>query len=211
MCRLLAFGDSLTAGYHDQGSSFTPWAPLLKEELGLKCADHVGFSGWNTSQMREQLDEWAASDVVKHQWPGLRRKLRDAGPYDCVIIMAGTNDLGDRPYPEEIVANLAALHSVCHAAGAKTIAASIPESRAAASMPWYGQLRAHTNELLKQWASSQQGVLFVDTAQLVPFASGPLWEPDGLHMSSEGYRAFGKRLAPLLADWLRPCTSTPHR
>jgi len=42
-------------------------------------------------------------------------------------------------------------------------------------------------------------VALVDSTGLLPFAEGSgLWDPDGLHLSAEGYRALGERLAERL-------------
>ena len=91
---LLAFGDSLTAGYASMGTSFHPWAPLLEQLLGLAVADHVGFSGWRTGQMVDHLDAKAARDVCDRSWPGLRHKMDAAAaigkPYQVVLILAGS-------------------------------------------------------------------------------------------------------------------------
>ena len=95
MVRLLAFGDSLTAGYHSMGNSFSPWAPLLRDLLGVAAVDHIGMSGFTTAQLLESLDGASVQDVVPKAWPGLRRQLRTAGPYAAVLIMAGTNDESD--------------------------------------------------------------------------------------------------------------------
>jgi len=118
--------------------------------------------------------------------------------------MAGTNDLADRTSPAEIVANLATLHSHCHAVGARTVALTIPESKASKTVPWYGALRSEANRALEEWAQAQpsERVSFIDAAALVPYSEAEqrCWEPDGLHMSAAGYKAFGERLAPKLAD-----------
>ena len=101
------------------------------------------------------FDEASRSDVVPREWPGLRYQMHTAGPpgtYACVLIMAGTNDLADRVPTETIVDNLAALHAVAHAYGARTIAMTIPESHAALKVGWLSRARSDANAALKAWA-----------------------------------------------------------
>ena len=204
--RLLAYGDSLTAGYCNFGTSFAPWAPTLVQGLryvnAALTADHIGLSGWTTAQMRDAIDEPTVQDVAGVRWSGYKRQLESGGPYAAVLIMAGTNDFADRTPADKILDNLAALHGVAAAVGARTVAMSVPESAAARHVGWLGELREQTNALLREWAAAN-GVHFVDSARLVPWEEGsPLWEPDGLHMSCAGYEAFGARLAPLLVDFV---------
>eukprot|EP00966_Prymnesium_polylepis_P132739 3068646-Prymnesium_polylepis.1 len=69
-----------------------------------------------------------------------------------------------------------------------------------------GWLRDDANDHIKRWATSDTltgRLLFVDAAALVPFERGSnLWEPDGLHLSRLGYKAFWKRLAPQVGKFV---------
>ena len=49
--RLLAMGDSLTAGYCEDGRTFAPWAPVLREVLDVADVDHIGLSRFMSQQM----------------------------------------------------------------------------------------------------------------------------------------------------------------
>ena len=99
--RLLIYGDSLTAGYHSNGLRFSPWAPALRALLGVEAVDAVGHSGWTSSEMRAAMDEEAA-DVCGLKKPGMRLAMRTQGPFDAVVILAGTNDLASEGSPERI-------------------------------------------------------------------------------------------------------------
>ena len=206
--KFLAFGDSLTAGYHRQGTAFAPWAPLLCRLLGATDCDHVGFSGFTTRQLIDCMDLKSTPDVVPRSWPGLRHKLRISGPYDVVLILAGTNDLADQVTPAQLVRNTSILHAAAHAAGAKTVCMSIPESHAATKVTWLRKLREESNAAIKAWALSQprEKVHYADVAQIVPWddeaTMAGLWEMDGLHMSAKGYEQFGRGLAPLIRDFV---------
>ena len=213
--RILAFGDSLTAGYHRMGTAFAPWAGLLCELVHAHRCDHIGLSGWTTVQMVDSLDHHTVTDVVPRQWPGLQRQL-DSAQYDVVLILAGTNDLADRVPTSTLLDNLASLHARAHAAGARTVAMTIPESKAAKVVDWLAAGWHDANAAIRSWALAQppERVHFVDAATLVPFREGGtprLWEMDGLHMSKEGYEAFGRGLAPLVRDFVhRTPPRQPH-
>jgi lysophospholipase L1-like esterase len=206
---LLAFGDSLTAGYHSQGQSFSPWAPLLCRMLGegVDAIDHVGMSGFTTGQLLQSADQAEVHDVVPRKWPGLRCKMRGQR-YSAVLILCGTNDLADKVPAEQIVSNISALHKIAHDFGARTVAMTIPESHAATKVDWLREARIKANVAIRKWASSQptSQVKLVDAAALVPYSEAAvragLWEFDGLHMSKLGYEKFGRGLHPLVADFV---------
>ena len=69
--RILAFGDSLTAGYHSSGMGFEPYGAHMEAELnqatpGCACSvDVCGMSGWTTAEMVEAVDERVCTDVRK--------------------------------------------------------------------------------------------------------------------------------------------------
>merc|ERR1712185_270768 len=108
--RLLIYGDSLTAGYHSNGLRFSPWAPALRALLGVEAVDAVGHSGWTSSEMRAAMDEEAA-DVCSLKKPGMRLAMRTQGPFDAVVILAGTNDLASEGSPERISGSIQLLHA----------------------------------------------------------------------------------------------------
>ena len=205
--KVLAFGDSLTAGYHSMGHGFAPWAPLLQRLIGVDTVDHIGLSGFTPQQMLDTKDDDAVKDVVPLTWPGYRSQLRRHGPYGVVLILGGTNDLADRIPTRDILSNVAALHQVAFEHGARTVAMTIPESKAATMVDWLCAARLEANQAIAAWAKTQPSsrTLLVDAANLVPYSeSGPpfLWERDGLHMSAAGYEAFGRALAPPVADFI---------
>ena len=98
--RILCFGDSLTAGYHNYGMTFSPYGQFLKEALGSSASvTIVGFSGWTTTQLVDNADRDMESDVVGRKWPGLKVALGREN-FNLAIVMGGTNDLGHGHGPE---------------------------------------------------------------------------------------------------------------
>lgn len=210
--RILAFGDSLTAGYHSDGERFAPYAAALAQSLG-GCGHSAeiwacGLSGLSARQMLEHADAPHVRDFAGRAGPGLRHLLREQGPFSLALLMAGTNDLGKQS-PAAIARSVEALHAVCHREGVPTVMLLVPPNRSTSRSPKHRERWRQVNALLSDWAQSlgrKDGVtLCLDTSTLVPFTpENGLWEDDGLHFSAAGSRQLGCRLAalvgPLLAD-----------
>ena len=232
--RILAYGDSLTAGYlmrSPMSDEYAPWAPVLEEALGVPC-DAVGASGWTTQDMVARSG-CGGRDACGVSHPGMRQALaeekRSRPPgYAAVLIMGGTNDLGVAS-AETIAANLRQLHATCHAAGCPTVALTIPQGRQLG--PWTrgtpiafaDERRQRVNAALRAYAGEQPAgrCLFVAMDEDVPWFQGSAdWESDGVHMSAAGYAKFGAMLAPKVREFVlaaaaanalspRPLTRSP--
>ena len=91
--RILAIGDSLTAGYYDSGRSNHSYAIHLAELL-------------SSSPTPVEIDEKGISGekVVPSMARRLQRLLSksDSSPHDWIIILGGTNDLGYRGSAETV-------------------------------------------------------------------------------------------------------------
>ena len=209
---ILCYGDSLTAGYTlELGSSrsnyiqFHPWAPVLSEQLGLACF-HVGMSGWTVQQMLQHKDETLPSetDVCGLAQPGLGHLLNAEQKVSHVVLMAGTNDLPSSSTALQISSNLKQLHELCHTAGCKTVAVTIPQSWAEQADKSWAAKRSEVNSQLRDYAESlPERCLFVAMDLEVPYrADSENWEADGLHMSREGYRRFGTILATKIREFV---------
>lgn len=221
--RILAYGDSLTAGYWDNGDRFWPYGAALAEGLLPDVVADVsvcGLSSFTAGELLEDIDSTRIRDGAGRRGVGLRRALLDNGPFDLVLIMVGTNDLGQPGDPDRIIGDMCALHEACHKAGIGTVALSVPPSGAVAELPRYRKRWQRVNSLLSEWVLSKKGDgvrLFVDTNALVPFSEGSeLWEEDNLHLSKAGSVRLGESLVPLLKPLLvgqtsaaRSCTTSP--
>lgn len=205
--RILVYGDSLTAGM----PSFEPYAKTLVSKLAEQgiSVEVVGCGLCSTTavEMAHSLDSPHIKDCTGRTGPGLRRLMAERGPFDLVMIMAGTNDLVLSSV-DQALASLKNMHKSCHAAGVPTVAISIPESSVTgtskypeAAHKWHAANRA-----LADWARSERDITYVDSAQLISFNANAvargLWEPDELHFSASGSRVLGSGLAPLIASLL---------
>jgi hypothetical protein len=112
------------------GASFWPGAPVLQHLLGGGATvDHIGL-----------LDDGgdAAGGRRPARGPKGQAHVSSAGGaavfYTSVLLMAGTNDLGQQTPASWIVQSLASLHNEAHRQGASFVAMSIPESLAASQV-----------------------------------------------------------------------------
>lgn len=110
--RVLCLGDSLTAGYTAMGEAHYPYAKILKSHLarllpstniiidvsGLSGNRVTGSDGQFLSRMEARCAKAAATGA----------------PYDWVIVLGGTNDLGWFEDPEDIYSGLGKLWSPRH-------------------------------------------------------------------------------------------------
>eukprot|EP00927_Polykrikos_kofoidii_P047805 TRINITY_DN42091_c0_g1_i1.p1 TRINITY_DN42091_c0_g1~~TRINITY_DN42091_c0_g1_i1.p1 ORF type:complete len:517 (-),score=64.80 TRINITY_DN42091_c0_g1_i1:164-1714(-) len=207
--RILAYGDSLTSGYYAFGNLFSPYAAAMGPCLPAAFQAEVwscGLSGETATNMAMKLDSCEIRDVTDRVGMGLRRILVEKGPFDLVLIMAGTNDLKSESV-ETILASLKVLHKACHQNCARTVALAVPPSRASQKIPSIKKQRGRLNRLLEEWCTEGEDAKhvlgFVDIDKLVPFdEDNEFWELDGLHFSRAGSRHLGVVLAPLVAPLL---------
>ncbi|KAL3937776.1 MAG: hypothetical protein SGARI_001993, partial [Bacillariaceae sp.] len=161
--RILCYGDSLTAGTSDSFYELYPYAPHLEQTLNAKQQNdsdnpqisyvvrHRGLPGWTADAMLNAADDAQCglrSAIGAVQNPSL----------SCVIILAGTNDLGMMgSYPEDeraskIVAQIKALHEMAWDEGVpKTIAVAVPPSGYQAQVSEAAALAEQVNVELKRF------------------------------------------------------------
>lgn len=158
--RIVAYGDSLTAGF----PSFEPYAQRFVDELasqGIYVDVTVcGLCGLTAGDMLRCAGEFQpVYDPLSRAGVGLleaaRRKEGAWREADLVLIMTGTNDLGklfDLQGPEEIGQRIIALHRICLAEGIPTVALGIPD---AGGIRGKKLLKATelTQSLQRQWAT----------------------------------------------------------
>jgi len=232
--KILAYGDSLTAGMCSGGRRFAPYARFLVDELRPEVGVEVwscGLSGLRASSLAQAMDAREIPDCSRRTGKGLRRILRESGPFDLALIMAGTNDLSQKQGnlavslkdPQAIVQSVRELHNACHEEGVPTVALSIPPSRAMSTSlgEWerYQKRWMFANGIMKAWARSPEAAAeglagFIDMNEVLPFREGTdLWEQDGLHFSPAGSRYLGKAIArrvnPILTELTSRRQATP--
>jgi len=221
--RICVYGDSMTAGF----PCYEPYAKSMISTLAAAgvSAEVVGcgLCGLTAVDMARGLDSMQLQDVFGRVGPGLRKLLAEQGPFDLVVIMAGTNDVANPQLPaEEVLRSLKSLHEACWAVGTPTVALSVPESTVTGTsqFPQAKQKWHLINNTISAWAKAEQGdrslvsPFFVNSARLVSFDQAArtrgLWDPDNLHFTAAGSREFGSKLAPIVASHLQGQTPLPE-
>ena len=217
--RILCYGDSLTAGTSISLYDLFPYAPHLEAALNSDTnannnnnikyvVRHRGMPGWTASAMVDATDD--------PQY-GLRAAIQGIQnpPLSCVIILAGSNDLGyalaganDNPV-QAVLQPIQALHEIAWAAGVtNTIAVAIPPSGYQARVAEAAFLALEVNQALEDFCEASSTRSQGNRATFVPFpfdfefvrdhddtdTTTTNWSPDGLHFSPKGYQVLGESL-----------------
>lgn len=141
MVRILAFGDSLTEGWCNFGTTFHPYSSklqILLQSLPVSKPFIIinrGVSGETTGEMQARLP----------------RVLDNDGPFDLAIILGGTNDLGGSrdKNADSLFERLKSLHEVILKECSLSVAITIPESGFDERNPALKEKRSKVNQLLK--------------------------------------------------------------
>ncbi|KAL9006314.1 MAG: hypothetical protein Q9188_000913 [Gyalolechia gomerana] len=178
--RTLCFGDSLTAGYSKYGYFHYPYAKQIREKLEEHLPDTeatldvAGLSG----------DQVIAGQFLPRM-KGMCAKAEDE-PYDWIIVLGGTNDLGWNERADEIYE---ALSRVALDIGANVLALSVLEAEYAS-----GDIVQRRKELNKLTANHREDRLYhLDLCAAVPYFTmnetmrKMIWD-DGLHLTMDGYK-----------------------
>ena len=184
--RILAFGDSLTAG-------------VLRRTLGPPASSYPGqlaqrLGSAYPAQTIRVFNEGLPGEEAVEAPPRLRAALARHRP-EVVLLMEGTNDL-EMPGERSAAAALEAIDSmlqIVQAAGAAPVLATIPPIRAPLLSAQPARILAF-NDRVRSVAAAR-GVPLVDIHEVI--ASGrcstgsggslPCLGPDGLHPTVEGY------------------------
>ncbi|GAX25032.1 hypothetical protein FisN_2Lh317 [Fistulifera solaris] len=200
--RVFAFGDSLTAG--TSGYELHPYAPYLETSINANdklngrevIVQHLGLPGWTAKRMLNNIDSGRA---------GLRaaiRNIQNPSP-SLVIILVGTNDLGNKFKEREITENILKLHQVCYDEGVpRTIAIGIPPSRYQSEDADAALLAKSINSNIEKFCRENPER---STFHPFPFPfelDGENWDEDTLHFSRIGYQTLGESLVNVVMELL---------
>lgn len=216
--RILCFGDSITAGFHNQGKGYSPYGRTLADALNSDGAVAcevctVGLCGLAASEMVESLNAPMVKDRMGRHGIGMVKAIKHDGPFDLVIILAGTNDLIMKHDAQDIFNAAVQLHRSCFAQSLPTVAVLPP---IVTDVPSMRQILNNFQVLMRKWVSTSGDGLplsLLDSEELVPRASNvPLWEPDEFHLSPAGSQELGRKLAAAVKPFLvklRPACPGP--
>ena len=175
---LVFVGDSITEGWHSAAADFA--------DIGVKVVNR-GIGGDTTPNLLYRLQD----DVLSLHPRAL-------------VLLIGTNDLGQHTSPDDIAANLAEIH--------RRIRAAYPDI----PMAWClvmprgdGAEYVHTvpalDERIRALALQDPRVTLVDTYTPLVTPQGtdnPVdFRPDNLHLNDAGYAVWRRALHPVVAGW----------
>lgn len=196
--RLLLYGCSLTTQY---GASL---ATHLDKSVPVEVW-MCGLCGRTAAELARMAERPFIEDEASRVGKGIQVILAEQDPFDVVLILAGTNDLGMGYESEIVVESIKKLHHTCHERGIRTVALSLPPNVACERSPAYKEKWRTVNRALLDWSRDWRDrvALFVDTSEMVPLdAEGVYYNIDRLHFSAQGAERFGIELAHLLGPIL---------
>lgn len=202
--RVLCYGDSNTVGFCQGGQRYQPYGQTLSEALaaaGTPCEVTVcGLCGLTSEEMDVGMQSEMLKPPIGPSGKGLIHLLDVDGPFDLVIIMAGTNDLGSFKNNNATQAHVARLHDACHKRGVPTVNLGPPQVITVAEVR---SARQHLVDLMATWASKTPDVVLnLDSEDVLARSATCFWEPDGIHLSSQGSKELGRLLASKVSPFL---------
>jgi lysophospholipase L1-like esterase len=164
------------------------------------------FFGWNAADFG-----WGADRVENILWRIENGELDDVNP-KVMVLLAGTNDVGNHAQPGDVTSGLKAVLRVMRekAPGATIILMGIfPRNDRVDAMPVINQINANLEKL----ADGKQ-VRYLNINRKLANENGKLLEgmmnPDKLHPEPKGYQVWADALKPLLLELLGPPAPEDH-
>jgi len=202
--RVLAFGDSLTAGTSPPDYNLYPYSAYLEATLKRPSYDlpapiivrHKGFPGWTASQLLEYapMDGGLENIIDSIQNP----------PLSLILILAGANDLAYENNKDKILNSIIDLHHLCHDKDVPhTIALAIPPSGYQTKVHSVFELAHTINDSLREYCDKRSDFM---TYFPFPFEfqrGDDRWCSDGLHFTKKGYQELAESLAPVVSHVIK--------
>ena len=202
--RILAIGDSLTAGYYNYGCEFHPYAKHLTDLL-------------DSANISVQINEKGNSGelVVPQMLNRLRKILQYDEPYDWVIILGGTNDVCTRVSAETVFKEgLQPMYEAClnrTDRKMKLAAMTVIENAFNAPTSKDDENRQLLNTMIRDYVAQskdQDRIFLVDLEKGIPYHSlrdqkeKKRFYDDGLHLTPTGYDLMAKLIFDVIKSKL---------
>jgi lysophospholipase L1-like esterase len=196
---LYFLGDSITRRW---GCTDPQWSAMLANWK-------QNFYGWNAADFG-----WGADRLQNILWRIQNGELDGVSP-KVIVILAGTNNVGNRPSGDMKVADILkgfdALIATCRekAPSARIILTAIfPRNDNPAVLP---EIRRINDELAKM--ADGKTIFYVNVNDKLADATGKLFDGmtvDRLHPTVKGYQIWADGLRPILTQLLGPPAQTDH-
>ncbi len=210
--RYVAFGDSITWGENGAISAF---------EVGSGIRPHFQVPRTYPTVLYQMMAARYTTQgiLVSNQGlPGEYAKDREtqarfssivgSGGFDVVLLMEGSNDLGDG-YASAAISSLRSMVRDAKSRGVKPFLATIPPMDGASCCPRRGSaapLVAGFNDQIRGVASGE-GIPLVDIYAAFNGTAAPYIGPDGLHPNDAGYQKIGETFFNAVKENLEVKTS----
>jgi lysophospholipase L1-like esterase len=181
------------------------------QAAGFSCeVTCCGISGYTSEEMLNGINSpYLQNPGCGPPGEGLAHLLRDAGPFDLVILMVGTNDIGMKMATGISQDFSSRLHNACHALDVPTVLiapTTVTDGSTNQAANCHPQIRAQARdnrellaEAMSTWASDNPQVLLsLDCEALVSKSDPHLWESDEIHFSIDGAKQLGRQMASQL-------------
>lgn len=196
---LYFLGDSITRRW---GCTDPQWSALMDNWK-------KNFYGWNAANFG-----WGADGIQNMIWRVQNGELEGVNP-KVIVILAGTNDMGNRTGNSGKVANILEsyrqLLATCREKAPEAtiiVTAIFPRNDNMAVLP---EIREINNRL--QSLADGNAILYLDVNDRLADSDGKLFPGmtiDRLHLTEKGYQVWADGLRPLLTDLLGPPAETDH-
>ncbi len=196
---LYFLGDSITRRW---GCTDPMWSEMLANWK-------KNFYGWNAANFG-----WGADGIQNMLWRIQNGELDGVNP-KVIVILAGTNNVGNQPGNDEKVVDILKgfreLIATCRekAPKAKIILTAIfPRNDNRAVLP---EIRQINDELAK--LADGKTIFYLNVNNRLANPDGILFDGmtvDKLHLSDKGYQVWADGLRPLLTELLGPPAKTDH-
>jgi lysophospholipase L1-like esterase len=190
---LYFLGDSITRRWGCSDPQFAEMLANWKQN----------FFGWNAADFG-----WGGDEIQHILWRIQNGELDHVHP-KVIVILAGTNNVGNRQGDErkvaDIVAGIHALIETCRAKAPESkiiLTAIFPRNDNLAVLP---EIRRIDDEISK--FADGQTIVFVNVNDKLANADGILFDGmtvDKLHLTAKGYQVWADGLKPLLTQFLGP-------
>ncbi|KAF7868576.1 hypothetical protein EAF04_005107 [Stromatinia cepivora] len=185
--KILCLGDSLTEGYSQYGTKFSPYSKWMKEVLENKWPDRE----------IEVITDGISGDLLTP--PGgfkrrMERHFPSSPPITHTIILGGTNDLAYNRPIQTLCAVFETLVFTPLSNASKVLIMTVPECHVRAKV--LDEKREELNDFLVYNLGRKDNVSTFDLRGKMPYHNmeankrARLWD-DGLHFTEAGYKEMG--------------------
>lgn len=203
---ILCFGDSLTAGYCNDGREYHPYSKeldrMIKEQLVKDDKDDIKINVIESGKFDE-----CVTKTMYHRLEGMLKQNK----FDIVIFLGGTNDIGYNVEVQQICSELERIYQLIleHNDGkCKLIAVSIPcRLDENASNTELSSPKTKINEYIFRYCSGNKdndAVAYCDLYKCFNSIDDKekkkLYDMDQLHFSAKGYNKLAALLFPIIID-----------